>query len=493
MEKKTLLTNEDINNISRIKHELIIDDFSNPLSIASDITEIIINGRDIKPEILDFVNTNGASDLSEIRINGQDIKPEILHFVNTNLTFEIVSIILFHKYACFNSYTIDKTVEKYYRELCSSFLDRLKKGLTSCSNVDDCQLIYSETQRWIIHNDMVMYLVGQDYQDYRIDYNAFPEIDYSYISIHNLLSDLVSNTLYKYTSWHYPTITSEILYNYWGDNYASILKTIDRTLPLTDIEKSMIYDKDNQRLFYTKCKNLFRGSDYSDSIVSQNTLFFQELFKDYIRRIRKHKIGRKGLSLATNYWKRVTFNIMGRVLETGMIKENKCHFNYNMYKSCHDAVKDIVFGYIIQGMDSHHNNIDMEEWRDRIDFDRLYNKMTEEPNDSLDIQNKYYCFSASTVNQELFRESILKADVKVIFQSAASLKKTEYIYTFISELGYNIGDNWLTKAAESVTGLQDKLAIKRVRSHCREEIKELLSSHVRGYTERPLRKTAESN
>ena len=296
------------------------------------------------------------------------------------------------------------------------------------------------------------------------------------------------------------TLDRPIMYNLWGDEYQMMIHDIYSKEILTTNDKEKVQIDQNKKAFYSEIEKQIQtvseaGEEhlfYHEVDTLSNCL--EELFAYYIRYYLKQKIkDNKVISFICQHWEWSTVSILHRaytILSANNVVES-AKGRFNFLTPCADGEEmnapdkraiivakatAIVRSICKDFMD----NCDKHPWDSQlkaldIRYDDLY----------LSMKNRF--LSGITLND--FKYAILKADFQELL-SAANRRGTRSgavgaLYFFVSELGDNVGKEWLIQAAESVTRKQGAEAVALIRSHsstsAQKEMRQLLQKHVVHY------------
>lgn len=304
----------------------------------------------------------------------------------------------------------------------------------------------------------------------------------------------------------YTSVEARILYNLWGDDYRQMYESTIKKDILTSSDKAKVNVEENKREFYDEVEERIRVATEESSELAFDAKAkalcrdLERLFVDYMRRIRITKITDGAVTdFICNHWKDVTIAILHRAytiltaeyavaVSKGRLSTlAPCEDGEEMY--AHDKRAKIVemASMTVDTICSEFvNKGKTHPWDAKlkaldVHFDDLYMAMKDE----------YF----TGITRRAFEYAIREADFHEILIAAQRKGmrsgKIGAIYFFISELGDNLGNEWLYKAAESVTTLKGSDAVKKIRSHSKTDhqkaFKELLKKHITYYKPREQR------
>lgn len=304
----------------------------------------------------------------------------------------------------------------------------------------------------------------------------------------------------------YASVEACILYNLWGDDYRQMYDSIIKNDILTSSDKAKVSIDENKREFYDEVENRIRVATEEsserafDGKAKALCHDLERMFRDYMRSIRKTKITDGAVTDYICYhWKDVTIAILHRAymflsaeyavaVSKGRLScLAPCEDGEEMY--AHDkrakmvematmTVDTICREFVNKGKT---RPWDLKLKAMDVHFDDLY----------LAMKDEYF----TGITRSAFEYAIREADFHEILVEAerkgTRSGKIGVIYFFISELGDNLGDEWLYKAAESVTTQKGSVAVKKIRSHSKtdhqKEFEALLKKHITRYKPREKR------
>lgn len=287
-----------------------------------------------------------------------------------------------------------------------------------------------------------------------------------------------------------------VMFNLWGKDYPSMRNEISAEEIRTSIDREIVDIKDNKTAFYKKIERiLIEAAETRQERLFENKVMslcrdIEKMFVDYMRHYRKQKIlDQIIIERICEHWRIVAISIIHRayavlsaeyavdILKGRKDKLTPCLDGEELYahekraiivekvtETINDICKRYQEGYNIQSWTT---KIDFLE----INFDQLY----------LAMKDKYF----SGISRNDFEYAIRNADFHEIITSAKS-KGTRSgisgcVYFFVSELGDNLGNEWLYKAAESCTQKEATKAVAYIRSHSNTESQKEFSGILKQY------------
>lgn len=328
-----------------------------------------------------------------------------------------------------------------------------------------------------------------------------------------LLNALVDSMFYfqinyveSFPDGFFAKVSTIPFYNLWGEEYADKVKGISSSLPLLTSEKEMIYIEDNRNLFINRLVDMVNVAVAKE----ESAPFFKDcstiialleiLFKDYVRRLRSNGIFDQSCTISSvSHWIDVTLSIIWQVylrvsgeyvipiilgdakdphllrdIQDLSIQERRFYW----FRSSLEVLERVRDDYI----STIDNRGITPEWGDRlrnigIDYVKLHEAMKDE----------YF----SGITLDTFRQSFEFADFSQLYDSACKKKKKGAIQFMVSELGDNIGKDWLVQAAETVSAAKGAEAVREIRKGVindpKREMRRLLRQWVANYRPRVKR------
>lgn len=308
----------------------------------------------------------------------------------------------------------------------------------------------------------------------------------------------------------FPSYEKTILFNLWADRLYWIIPEIKAEESFLTTNKKYVDYQENKKACYATVEDLVKDATSENKEAEFNKKvnscidFVEKMFVDYCRRFQQQPDASEEIIVqAINHWEIVFLSILQRVFTVlsadnavWIAKEDLSCLVPNLdgeelyayekrsaiVESTLAAIKKLTREYLSKGLE--------KPWTARllelgIDYAGLYQAMKDD------------VFSG--ISFDVFRSSFAEADFHTIMASAN--KKGERsgkrgcVYFLISELGHNLGDEWLLKAAESVCEFKGKKAITKIRSHSTtdsmKDMRRHLTKHITNYRLRPIRKSCQ--
>lgn len=304
----------------------------------------------------------------------------------------------------------------------------------------------------------------------------------------------------------YVSVDACILYNMWGDDYPKVCESIMNKEIMTLTDKAKVMVEDNKRAFYDEIERrvLDATKEKSEAVfktkVSSLCRDLEDIFVDYMRHFRKAKIqDRSIIDYLCNHWRYDTIAIIHRaykILSADYAVEvtrgrfsclSQCIDGEEMY--AHDKrakIVEMATERVNTICDEFIENTEWKPWASKLSkLDIHYTDLY------LAMKDRFF----SGITQSEFEYAINEADFRKIIAGAKRMGTRSgpvgAIYFFVSELGDNLGKEWLKLAAESVTAEKAYKAILKIRGHSRTvsqtELGRLLRQHITYYKPRRIR------
>lgn len=297
-----------------------------------------------------------------------------------------------------------------------------------------------------------------------------------------------------------------IMFNIWGVGYQSQRDSIRAKEILSSVDQEKVDISKNKTAFYNEVeRRIMEAVEEKQEQAFYNKVDslckdIEGMFIDYMRHYHKQKIlDENVIKSICRHWKEESITIVQRayaVLSAEYAVDIK-RGRYNRIFPCDDGeelyahdkramIAQKVNDTISAICDKYIKRGNSQPWNTKLNaleihFDKLY----------LLMKDKYF----SGISRDDFEYAIRNADFHEIITSAKSKGSrtgiSGCIYFFISELGDNLGKEWLYKAAESCTQKKATEAVTNIRSHSdtesQKEFSRLLKQNITNYKPRVRR------
>jgi hypothetical protein len=326
------------------------------------------------------------------------------------------------------------------------------------------------------------------------------------------LFEFVDNLYYDSveSSSEYSGLMEVPLFNIWGDEFETRVKKIDHSFPLTVEDKEMIYYSDNRHRFFREICLKMRevAHDLDDHSIENKCEEIRSklhiYFNDYFFRMRKVVSDASKVELAIDHWEIVSLSLFYRcyILNQGsiLVALSKGQGDDVMLPTVygdglyanekHDLFYKSAFQTILSICSNMREQIEKKglvpKWSKsvemlEIDYAGLLN----------DIRNLFNRVVFLSLDE--FKLAICNADFKEFLHYSKDIgSRSGYIGSIgflISELGANIGKDWLSSAADSFWHGTGKNPVAAIHAHAdrtekQKQIAVFLKKRVKNYKPR---------